>query len=205
MHRLSAVSRVLFLATAFAAFASAAEPAVNPAGTIAPGDLIEVSVAGLLAPNVVTPLQVRVDAAGRAAMPRVGLIEVGGQTTDAAAARVSNAFEKAQLIRNGVCTIAIIETAAKTSVPAGPVGVGDTLRVSIADMVAPGAVTVIHAQVGRDGTVTIPLAGAVKVNGMSEADAAGAVVKSLADNKVMQDAMVIVLRTSAGSGAGKKE
>ena len=108
-------------------------------------------------------------------VPLAGPVNVEGLPTDRAAARVSETLATANLVRDGVVTVGLLLPAAQTGVPAGPIAVGDALQVTVFDLVGAGRRLVSLATVGADGQIELPLAGLVKVAGLTEAQADDAV------------------------------
>jgi protein involved in polysaccharide export with SLBB domain len=190
---------LLLVLLATHASASPATQPVNPAGTIAPGDLIEVFVADLLGPGKVTPLLVRADEAGRVSLPMVGAVDLNGQTTDAAGTVLSKAYQSKQVIANGIVTVAIRERGVDSAVKPGPAGPGDTFQISIGELTGPGSVTTLHAQIAPDGTIELPLAGKLKVAGLTDAEIDVAVAKRYKEKSIVANAIISTLRTSSAA------
>jgi protein involved in polysaccharide export with SLBB domain len=77
-------------------------------------------------------------------------------------------------------------------------GVGDTLKVSVLDTAGPTPRwSHVNAVLAADGTITMPVIGAIKIVGMTEGEATAAIVKAYDDQNVGHHPMVIVLRTLA--------
>ena len=193
--RLTIATILVLAATTFA------QPTTNPAGVVEAGDVIEVSMFDLTAAGGEATFQIRVDADGKVAVPWVSAVSVGGKTTDVAAAAVGDAYHTANLIVKPQVTIALVTKARNLQAPPGPMGVGDTLKVSVLDATGPEPRwSYINAVLAADGTITMPVLGAIKVAGMTEADAAALIFKAYEEQNVLRHPMVIVLRTMA---AGK--
>jgi polysaccharide biosynthesis/export protein len=73
-------------------------------------------------------------------------------------------------------------------------GAGDAVSIQIF-----GQPDVANVYVGDDGTISVPLAGAVQVGGMSPVDAAARVAKSLKDGGYFVDPHVTILVTQSSS------
>jgi protein involved in polysaccharide export with SLBB domain len=191
-----------FLALVLLVMSSAvAQPTTNPAGTVEAGDVVEITVFDLKAAGGEATFRIRVDADGKVAVPWVAPVAVAGRTTDVAAALVGDAYRNANLIDKPQVTFGLVTKARQSTVPPGPMGIGDTLRISVLDP-ANGVPrwSHINAVLAADGTVTIPNVGPIRLLGLTEGDAAAAVVKAYDENNVLRNPMVIVLRTMA---AGK--
>jgi protein involved in polysaccharide export with SLBB domain len=141
--------------------------------------------------------QLRIDADGKLAAPWVGAITVGGKTTDVAAAMIGDAYRASNLLLKPQVTIALVTKARNSQVQPGPMGVGDTLKISVLDPATPALPrwSHINAVLAQEGTVTIPVVGAVKVLGLTEGEAASVIAKAYEENNVLKQPMVIVLRT----------
>ena len=175
-------------------------PTTNPAGVLHPGDVVEFTVYDLYGPGVATPLTVRLDEQGRVKLPMIDEVAVAGQTNDAAGLPVAKAYKAAQIVSGPMTvTVAIIATAAQMPVKPGPLARGDTLRLTVFDLTGPGKRTDADCAIAADGTITAPLAGQVKVAGLSDGDASRAIAKAYKDAQIITNASVIVLRTASGS------
>ena len=87
----------------------------------------------------------------------------------------------------------------------GAVAAGEVLRVSLNDLVGPGVQTVRTVRVDDKGEVAMPLAGAVKVGGLSEAAAAGAIAKAYRDQRLIDGAQVSVLKVNGAAPLADEE
>jgi protein involved in polysaccharide export with SLBB domain len=161
---------------------------------LAPGDLVILTLYGLTAPGVATPFYLHVDAEGGISVPLLGVVDVKDQTTDRAAARVSKAMADANLVRDGIVTIGLLQTAAESGVTPGPIKVGDPIQVTVFDLVGTGRRLVSLAIVGEDGQVELPIAGAIKLDGLTEAQADKAVQIRYRDRQLLPNATVSVLK-----------
>jgi len=161
---------------------------------LAPGDLVVLTLFGLTASGVATPFYLHVDDTGGLSVPLVGVVDVKNQTTDRAAARVSKAMSDMQLVRDGVVTIGLLQTAAETGVNTGPLKAGDPVQVTVFDLVGSGRRLVSFAMVGEDGQIELPLAGAIKFEGLTEAEADRAVQNRYRERRLLPNATVSVLK-----------
>lgn len=170
--------------------------AVNPAGTVRAGDLIEVVVWGLVADATPATMQVRVDADGKVALPLLNAIPVAGQTTDVAAVTFAQAYRQAAIEPAAIITVGIVEPADRATVKPGVFASGETARILLFDLGSEGRPAVVNAVVAENGTVQIPLVGAVTLRGLTEADAAIAIQQAFRTRSLADNALVSVLRTS---------
>lgn len=168
---------------------------------LAAGDLIILTLYGLTAPGVATPFYLHVDADGGISVPLVGVVDVKDQTTDRAAARVSKAMADASLVRDGIVTIGLLQTAAEAGVEPGPFKVGDPVQITVFDLVGTGRRLVSLAIVGDDGQVELPLAGPIKFEGLTEAQADKAVQLRFRERQMIANATVSVLKLAGPKGA----
>jgi protein involved in polysaccharide export with SLBB domain len=175
--------------------------AVNPAGTVRAGDLIEVVVWGLVVDATPATMQVRVDADGKAALPLLNAIPVAGQTTDVAAVTFAQAYRQAAIEPAAIITVGIVEPADRATVKPGVFASGETARILLFDLGSEGRPAVVNAVVAENGTVQIPLVGAVTLRGLTEADAAIAIQQAFRTRRLADNALVSVLRTSMADPA----
>jgi len=75
----------------------------------------------------------------------------------------------------------------------------DVIEVSISDLQAPGVVTMKRARV-RDGALSLPYIGQVKVDGLTEQQVERQIVKTYAEAKLVANANVQVKRVPDGEG-----
>jgi protein involved in polysaccharide export with SLBB domain len=174
---------------------------VNPAGTVRAGDLIEVVVWGLVVDATPATMQVRVDADGKAALPLLNAIPVAGQTTDVAAVTFAQAYRQAAIEPAAIITVGIVEPADRATVKPGVFASGETARILLFDLGSEGRPAVVNAVVAENGTVQIPLVGAVTLRGLTEADAAIAIQQAFRTRRLADNALVSVLRTSMADPA----
>ncbi|HEX8340711.1 MAG TPA: polysaccharide biosynthesis/export family protein [Tepidisphaeraceae bacterium] len=169
-------------------------PATQPAGVVRPGGAIEVTLHDVQGPGVATTLRQRVDFRGAVVLPFAGRVVVNGVTTDRAAVAVAEALVRQGVMRSPVVTVALFEP------PGQPfpdvIAAGEKLHVTLFDLTGPGTRLVVHAQVGDDGTIAVPLAGPVDVEGMTEADAGAAIAKAYREKNVIDRMTLSIFRSS---------
>jgi protein involved in polysaccharide export with SLBB domain len=179
------------------ATARAADSAPSP---IAPHDLLHVSIADLTGPNVTTHFSVRVDGRGRISLPYVREVDLSGMTFPEAEVQIVAAYRDAHILESGQVAVQRTEKAANASLPAGPIVIGDTLVVRIWDLEGPGVETAQTWTVDPEGCIDLPRIGKLKLQDLTEFEAADFISRSYDDAKVIERAMVTVLRVAPGDG-----
>jgi len=165
---------------------------VNPAGTVACGDVIEVTWTSDDAYRVVSH-RVRVNDRGDVYMPWNGSFNAAGLTTRQVAAKVPAIFPNCLTSPDYVATVAIVGHATRPAIfshyqPA------DVLQISIHDVYSPGDVVTVQTRIARDGTVALPLIEPIQLAGMSDASAPKAIEDAYRSNKMIENAIVFVLK-----------
>jgi protein involved in polysaccharide export with SLBB domain len=112
---------------------------------------------------------------------------------------VNNAYQSRNVLRNPVTYLWRAQPAAKADVKLGPIEAGELLRVSLWDLTAPGVESTKMAQVEKDGTVSLPYVGSVKVGEQSEAAAEAAIAKAYAKAGLIQNAVVSVAKVNGSA------
>lgn len=170
-------------------------------GPVGAGDLISVTIYDLVGPGKGATFPVRVDGDGKASLPHVGQVQVGGRTTDRAASAVSGAYRDAKLIENAVVTVGVLESGSAATVKPGPLNRGDRLRITIYGLVAQlQQPTTVLAMIGDDGSIELPVAGELKLAGLTEAEADKAIATLYRERGAVQGAIVSVLRLAPAAG-----
>jgi protein involved in polysaccharide export with SLBB domain len=173
--------------------ATQAVVAQNPAGIIAVGDLLEVAPSDVVAPEGHAQFFVRVDEQGQVVLPQLPPLKLAGLSTDVAAGRVSDAYRAAKVARSSVVSVAIRELGKRSPIKPGPIAVGDTVRLAVADL-PPNKLMVVQETVKDDGTIQVPQAGRITVASLSEADAVKAVAREYERARIIHDATVNLVR-----------
>lgn len=163
-------------------------------GKLAPGDLVVLTLFGMTAPGVATPFYLHVDESGGLSVPIVGVVDVKDLTTDRAAMKVSRAMADMNLVRDGIVTLGLLQTAAQSGVSVDAIKPGDPVQVTVFDLVGQGRRLVSLAIVGDDGAIELPLAGPVKLEGLTEAQADKAVQGRYRDRGYLPNGTVSVLK-----------
>jgi RNA polymerase sigma factor (sigma-70 family) len=168
----------------------------TPDTPIAVGDVVEVSVDDLVAPNVRSAMPSRVEASGNIPVVLIGDIKVAGLKPGEAAAAVAKGYRDAKIIQFPQVAVNVVEPAAQSKVKPGPFGVGDTARILLMDLTSPGSTTTVHAQVAGGGTIELPLVGQVNIRGLTESEATRVIAQRYSDAKIIDKMAAAVLRTS---------
>jgi protein involved in polysaccharide export with SLBB domain len=173
------------------------------AGPAAAGELLEVSIPDLVGPGVQTRHLARVQEDGRIAIPMVERgVKVEGMRERDVAEAVSNAYRDAGLIERAEVFVLKVESAEEPSIAVGPVGAGDLLIVTVYDIPTPGVEMVTPVRVGGDGTAYLPFVGPVRMQDMTEIDAAAAVTRAFLNKNLAKNAAASVLRVESGQRPG---
>jgi protein involved in polysaccharide export with SLBB domain len=173
-------------------------------GKLAPGDLVEVSVDDLTGPGATAEFHAHVGADGEVAVPLLGPIKLVGMTPGQAERAVAKEYQTRGVIRNGVIGVRVIEPAGRAKVKPGPIGKGDLLSLAANGLTGPGARTEFKARVGADGAIGFPWIGAVRVEGLSEAQAVAAIAKAMREQRVEEGPIVAVWREQSADQADVK-
>jgi RNA polymerase sigma factor (sigma-70 family) len=164
-------------------------------------DLIEVDIVGLVNADVRTTYYKRLNPQGLISIPMVGTLTLKGLTTADAVTAIRQACRDRQLIQNAIVTVRLIESGKEASMHSAPVAVGDYLRIGIVGLSDADRVDTLLPQVSAQGTVTIEPAGAIAVAGMSEIEAENAIAAAFRSQRLIQNAMVSILRITAEQAA----
>lgn len=164
------------------------------AGRLDAGDLVSVTIDGLTSAGSADTLLVRVDGEGRIKLPYVGQMAVRHLTTDRAADAISKKLREKQIIVDAVVSVGIAKRASESALKPGPLVIGDKLQITIYDLSGPALRYTAFAEVDTDGTVVLPFVGAVKLEGLSEAEADGLIAKQYKEKQVIAEAIISTLR-----------
>ena len=173
------------------------------------GDLICVSVGNVLGPGTTTVVPVRVAGDGTAAMPYLPkAVPVAGMSDAGAAGAVAKAYREANVVERApvrVRRLLVAGTGDPAVVPAGPIGTYDLLRVAVGQLTGPlDAAVLVRERVDGEGMFALPYVGRLKLAGLSDQQAAAAVVEAYERDNIIKSAPVSVLRLEAAPpGAGR--
>lgn len=173
-----------------------AESPARP-GLLNPGDVVRVTLFGLYSPGGHDTFELHIAEDGSLPVPLVGPVPVKGLTSDRAAAAVSAAQAKANLQNDAIVVIGIVRSAAETRVKPAVIANGENLRITLFDITGPNDRLEVLAQTADDGTIVLPLVGALKLAGLTEMQADDAVRKAMRDKNIIENATVSVLRLDA--------
>jgi len=168
-------------------------------GPIAKGDLLSVVVYELMGPGKRSEFQARVATDGAVGFPLVGTVAVDGLSEAKAADAMAKALHDQNLVASAIVAVRRLESADQANVKLGPVAPGEVLRISITELAGPGVESIKTVKVADNGQVAMPLAGAIKVEGLTEADAARAIAKAYRDKHLIAGAQVTVLKVNGAA------
>jgi protein involved in polysaccharide export with SLBB domain len=176
-----------------------AEASKLDARPIARGDLLSVTVYDLAGPGARSEFKARVGADGTVGLPLIGTVTVDDLSEAKAVDAIVKALRDNNVAASAMVSVLRLESADRASVKLGPVAPGEVLRVTLMDLAGPGVETVKTVKVAANGQIAMPLAGAIKVDGLTEADAARAIAKAYADKHLISGAQVTVLKVNGAA------
>jgi RNA polymerase sigma factor (sigma-70 family) len=179
-----------------------AEP-VSQTDPIIPDDLLSVSITDLVGPGIESVKQCRVDPDSNITLPLVGAVSVKGMVMRQAELAIQKTYRDANLMPNAKIRIGRIESGKSPLMRWARVGVGDFIRVDIADLVGPGVETTITDRVSDTGQIALPQAGSIKVVGLSENQLAKAIQVRYRQQNLMPNAQVQVQRITEQQAKGQ--
>ena len=168
-------------------------------GPITKGDLLSVVVYELMGPGKRTEFRARVAADGSVGFPLVGAVAVDGLSEAKAADAMAKALHDQNLVASAIVAVQRLESADQANVKLGPIAPGEVLRISITELAGPGVESVKTVTVADNGQIAMPLAGAIKLEGLTEADAARAIAKAYRDKHLIAGAQVTVLKVNGAA------
>ena len=168
--------------------------AVVKSHVIRPFDLLEVTTTDADAdhPAGTNTELLRVQGDGSIRLVMVGPVAVGGLTRSAAEAAVVEAFRVKQIAAKPAVRIFRRQTGGSPGAPSGPIRAGDLLHVVVRDVVGPNTTSVVDRRVGESGELNLPLAGPLKVVGLTDPQVAELIVATYADRQIVAHAAVDV-------------
>jgi len=173
---------------------------VSQLGPIVPGDWLHVSIIDLVGPGVATYRDLHVDEQGMIGMPMVKPIKVGQLTIGKAIEAIVKQYNKENLIQTAQVTVERWEAGARSNIGHGALKTGDFVRAIVVELRGPGTESVINTQIDEQGNIQLPVVGAVKLAGLSEATAGKAIDKAYHDGNIIFNAMATVFRTGESGG-----
>lgn len=183
---------------------AATRPSANAAtagdDVIVPGDLLVIAYPDVTPPGTECLRPSRVSADGTITVPFVGAVKVAGMSLGAAEKAVGRSLKEARIVATPAVSIDRHERAAAASVTPGPIVAGDVLRVSVWEVSGPGVETLRTLHVSAAGEVGLPLLGQTKLAGLTEGAAEAAIVKAYRDARMIDRAIVSVLRVKPAAG-----
>jgi protein involved in polysaccharide export with SLBB domain len=175
-------------------------PSVRP-GPVARGDLIEITLSDIFGPSTEISHHARIEEDGKIALPYVGTISVVGMDEREIVKAIVKAYHDANLIQHADVDVLKIETANQAKVRLGPIGFGDLLHVTIDPENGKDPITRVDIRVGADGRAGIPLVGAIRVSGLTIADAAVAIEKASSGTRSKMGLAVLVEKAESADKA----
>ena len=182
---------------------TASAEAVSQTNPIVPDDVLNVSITDLAGPGIETLKQCRVDPDSNITLPLVGAVSVKNLVMQQAELAVQKVYRDQNLLANAQIRITRIESGKSPSMRWARIGVGDFLRVDIADLVGPGVETTITDRVSDTGQIALPQAGSIKVIGLNENELAKAIQVRYRQQNVMPNAQVSVQRITEQQAKGQ--
>ena len=181
---------------------SAERPSVT-LGPIQPGDLLQITLPGVLVPGDDDPLLLRVADDGTVGLPIVGGTKLAGASELDAQELIQKAYSQAGLVERVQTTVLRVESADRSSARGGALRPGDLVHVVVTDYPDPQVRTVKLARIDGDGRITVPGAGSIKLMGLSETEAQAAIMRAIDAAMPESDsdvpAPVTLLRVECGS------
>lgn len=175
--------------------APAADDLVAKPGVLGERDLVVVTIHAMFGDKDAI-FERHVDGDGRIGLPWIGAVPVKGLSTDRAAAAVVAELGRTNVASNPIVTVGVLRSAADSHIRPGPIAPGAPLKISIWGLTGqgPDKASEVLAVVAGDGTVVLPLAGEVKLDGTGEAEADAMVKNKLKERGIVDDAVVTVLQ-----------
>jgi protein involved in polysaccharide export with SLBB domain len=164
------------------------------------GDLVHIWISDLAGPDVATAIDAHIDANGKIPLPLVKDVHIAGLTQDKARKAINRAYHDANLINCAGAQIRKVKAAGPGTITAGPIEVGDVLKIRLWDLDGPGQETAKELEVKDEGTISLPKIGPITVIGMTEGQVAHAISKEYRDASLIQNMQVTVLRTATMAG-----
>lgn len=169
---------------------------------IAARDPLRVSIAELMRPNQVDIFNKVVDGQGRLHMPMVGAVQVAGLSLPEAQRAITKAYFEAKLIRDAENEVVWGQTRGQW-IPLKPMRPGEWLLVRVWDVEAPNVETRLKLQISEQGKATLPMIGAVKIEGMEDYEAEQEVARSYKAANLIQSPTVAIERGVDGTAVPK--
>jgi protein involved in polysaccharide export with SLBB domain len=163
-------------------------------GVIEKNDLIRMTISDLVATGVETPIQARVNDAGKVRLPLVGALDVAGMKTVEAERAIARALNKAGAIQNADVNVVRLEAGKRAKAGTGKLETGDLIATFVAELTGPGEVCEFLAHVGNEGDVPLPYIGPVKVGGVDESEAAELIARKYRSAGVIGTPILWVVR-----------
>ncbi len=122
---------------------------------------------------------------------------VAGLTDGLIEALIATTLKDENIIRSANVSVRRLRVSGTGGPPPGPIAPFDLVRVSVDDLEGPGATTVRINRVPADGTITLPYAGPLKIESLTDQQVEAAIAKAYRDNGIVEHPTVSVLRLEA--------
>jgi protein involved in polysaccharide export with SLBB domain len=171
---------------------TAAETNIKP-GPLVKGDLLEILILEPGGPGIST-FPSRIDQDGLVGLPYAGGLKLEGLSEAKAAQAIAKSYRDKSLIRTALVTVRRVQAAEHAEFKLGPITKGDILRLGIQDLTGQGVETIKVVKVDDQGAISLPLAGSVKIEGLSETGVSQAIARAYRDAHLIQNACVWALK-----------
>lgn len=179
----------------------------DAANQIKNGDLIKVSILGLVQADVVSEIEKRVSDKGMINLPLVGDLQAAGLTSVQLAQAVSNIYRERKIIQDPRPSVKVVApgVATRPSVDALPrseitpedlaakktdylIGRNDVVKVTIVGLVSAETESTFQKRVSESGVISLPAVGEVSMIDLTEFQAEQAIVRAYRDKQLIQNA-----------------
>jgi protein involved in polysaccharide export with SLBB domain len=182
-----------------------ADHASVPPGPILPGDEIDLTIVDLIGLNVAAEHVVRIERDGKIALPYLAPIQAAGLDEQAMERQIAKAYHDAHLINMAAVSVLKVRDADPANVLLGPIGPGDLLRISTEPNFKgwwPPHEATFDVRVDAEGKIGMPQAGALKVAGLTAAQATIALGKAMSAPDPRIQHVVWLLKVESGNRPG---
>jgi protein involved in polysaccharide export with SLBB domain len=158
--------------------------------TIQNYDLLEI-VTSDSTPATTTDELLRVQPDGTVRLMTAGPIHVAGLGRTAAESAIAEQLQSRQILAHPVVHVWRRQPASSPLAPHGPIAPGDLMHLAVRDLTGPNVTTTIDHRVSEAGELEVPLITTpVKIAGMTDSQAADAVVAAYADRQILAKALL---------------
>jgi protein involved in polysaccharide export with SLBB domain len=166
------------------------KPAPPLPHTIQNDDLLEI-VTSDSTPATATDELLRVQPDGTVRLMTAGPVHVAGLGRSAAESAIADQLQSRQILAHPVVHVWRKQSATSPLAPHGPIAPGDLIHLAVRDLTAANVTTTADRRVSEAGELELPLISTpLKVAGMTDSQAADAVVAAYADRQILAKALV---------------